>query len=351
MTAAPSPSETTAETAAERTACAACGEELVAGARFCEACGASVADPTAAPAIGAAAAATPAVPCEKCGAEVAADGYCLSCGHRSSEPVSVDDRGSMAFATHRGKRHHRNEDAGALAATSEGWPVLVVVDGVSASPNPHLAAAAASTAAAARLGGRPFTGPDDLVAAVTDAHAAASEVSGDGDPSWPADGSAPACTIVVGVVAADAVHLANIGDARGYVLRPGEEGWAATALTVDDSVAARAVADGVDPAAALALPDGHAITAWLGRDAPTPAPHVHTEPVATGDVVLLCSDGLWNYAPTDADLGQVVTTVVGPTIPDVLGPACEQLVEWAIEQGGADNICVAITRASGGTSD
>jgi serine/threonine protein phosphatase PrpC len=355
---------------AASTSCASCGEPLVEGARFCEACGAAAnggapgdAGAPAAPTAGASSDDDPTldtsldfssevVACDKCGGEVADDGYCTVCGHRALEPVTVVDGGDLALATHRGRRHHRNEDSGALAVTAEGWPVLVVSDGVSISPNPHLASRAAVDAAVARLGGRPFGGPDDLVAAVADAHVAASAVPNDTDPQWTFDGTHPACTIVVAVATPGEVHMANVGDARGYVVRraPAAGGgtgaadaWSVEQVTVDDSVAAQAVAQGVAVEVALNLPGGHAITAWLGGDARDVAAHVSSTRAAAGDLVLVCSDGLWNYAPTDQAIGGLVSAALpapGGDIP--LATVCEHLVDWANEQGGADNICVTL---------
>lgn len=338
--------------------CPACGEPLTQGARFCEACGAAAGDPGDV-AFGAgagdgprAAAVTqsgpmvePAGECAKCGGTVDTDGYCTSCGHRALEEVTVDDRGPIAYATHRGRRHPRNEDSAALAVTSEGWAVVVVSDGVSVSPNPHRASAAAVAAAAGRLAGRSFGGEDDLLAAVADAHEAAVAVPNDDDPLWKADGSHPACTIVVAVATGDAVHVANVGDARAHLLHGVDDRWAATQLTTDDSVAAQAVEQGIDPEVALNLPGGHGITAWLGADAPPPAPHVSTVTAAPGDILLVSSDGLWNYAPTDAAMGELLTSVLPPPGAPAEPPAddCARLVDWANEQGGADNITVAIT--------
>lgn len=331
--------------------CANCGEHLVAGARFCEACGTAVS--------GAAAAESGASPapgaCAQCGGEIDTDGYCTSCGLRAVEPVTVEDGGQRAYATHRGKRHDRNEDAAAIATTSEGWPVLVVADGVSSSPNPHLASAAAVAAAAGHLADRPFGGVDDLVAAVAAAHDAACAVPADNDPHWPEDGTHPACTIVIAVATDTAVEVANVGDARAHLLHPADgdddhDSWVAKQVTMDDSGAAMAMANGADAVTALAQPDGHALTAWLGADAPQVDAHVAAHPTTPHDLLLVCSDGLWNYAPTDEDLGAVVSTKLPPshlahpeTATGNLATTCEQLVSWAVAQGGADNITVALT--------
>jgi serine/threonine protein phosphatase PrpC len=334
--------------------CPSCGEPLVEGARFCEACGAAADGSAAGPPLEATGedptldtslefTSPAAAACDKCGGEVGADGYCTTCGHRALEPVTVVDGTTLAYATHRGRRHHRNEDSAALAVTAEGWPVIAVSDGVSISPNPHLASRAAVDAVVARLGGRPFVGADDLVAAVADAHEAASAVPSDTDSHWTPDGTHAACTIVVAVATPSELHLANVGDARGYLVRSAGEGWAVEQLTVDDSVAARAVAQGIDADVALNLPGGHAITAWLGADAHDVAAHVSAAALDPGDLVLVCSDGLWNYAPTDQALGGLVSATLSPSPADLdLAATCEHLVDWANGRGGADNICVAL---------
>jgi serine/threonine protein phosphatase PrpC len=348
----------TAVTETGTSACPSCGEALMPGARFCEACGAATGaplvpdpesgldDPTEPVEIPLAS--RPGT-CPRCDAPIDADGYCTSCGHKAVEPVDVEDKGSLAYATHRGRRHHRNEDSGAVATTAEGWPVLVVSDGVSASPNPHRASAAAVAAAAARLADVPFGGAEAVAAAVAEAHAAATAVPADGDPHWPEDGTHPACTIVVAVAAAGRVVTANVGDARGHLLRPDAAapgGWSACQITSDDSVAAVAVAAGADPAEALSGPAGHAITAWLGADAPPLAAHVAEFPTEPGDLVMADSDGLWNYAPTDAALGDLAAGFLpAPGEPVPAAAVCERLVAWAVEAGGADNICVALAPA------
>jgi serine/threonine protein phosphatase PrpC len=231
--------------------------------------------------------------------------------------------------------------------------VLIASDGVSNSPNPHLAAAAAVTAATGRLAGRPFTGPGDLDDAVALAHHAASEVPAEGDPAWHADGSHPACTIAITVVTPGLVHVANVGDARAYVVAARDGGWTAVQVSTDDSVAAQAVAAGVDPDDALNAPAGHAITAWLGADAAALAPHFATAPTSAGDLVMACSDGLWNYAPADEDMSELLTDMLPSPGEPLTGLAgvCERLVSWAIGQGGADNIVVAMTPAGAATGE
>jgi serine/threonine protein phosphatase PrpC len=64
--------------------------------------------------------------------------------------------------------------------------------------------------------------------------------------------------------------------------------------------------------------------------------------VATPGWLLVCSDGLWNYA-SEASALQVLIADVAKTDAGAL-PLAVQLVAWANEQGGRDNISVALAR-------
>jgi serine/threonine protein phosphatase PrpC len=138
--------------------------------------------------------------------------------------------------------------------------------------------------------------------------------------------------------------VANVGDARAHLLSGAGDDWTAAQITTDDSLAAQAVAQGIDAEVALNLPGGHAITAWLGADAHGLAPHVATVDASPGDVLIVSSDGLWNYAATDDALGELVAAAFPrPGTPvEPLAGLCERLVSWAVDQGGVDNICVAL---------
>jgi Double zinc ribbon len=131
--------------------CPSCGAPYRPQDSFCEACGtelapAALSSGTTPPAAGRA--------CPLCRTtQISADGYCDNCGHKL--PTGRDhqelDLGTVAGITDRGHRHHRNEDAMALAAvqTRTGPVALAVVcDGVSTSDRPDEASLAAAQAAA-----------------------------------------------------------------------------------------------------------------------------------------------------------------------------------------------------------
>ncbi|GLZ00649.1 protein phosphatase 2C domain-containing protein [Actinoplanes sp. NBRC 103695] len=290
--------------------CVACDDERAAGATFCEACGRRL------------------VTCTHCGGGVGDDGYCESCGMMAERENdhAEDDAGALGAAvTDRGKRHHRNEDA-AFFASSDGGVDLVVCDGVSAS-----ARADEASSLAVRICGEALasTEPVDAVAA---AGAAVSALGTDRD--------SPACTIVAATVRGSSIRVAWVGDSRAYWV---PSAGPATQLTEDDSWARHAVALGADPETAMHSPQAHAITAWLGADAPAVRPSAKDLDVEEPGTLVLCTDGLWNYLIDPADFADAVRGNLdkGPLA------AAQALVAFANERGGADNITVALTPVGG----
>jgi len=89
---------------------------------------------------------------------------------------------------------------------------------------------------------------------------------------------------------------------------------------------------------ALASPQGHVVTGWIGADAAEAKPHVTIfEPEGTG-AVLLCSDGLWNYQPDAVKLAELA---LPNAVSDPLGTS-SALVDFANKAGGSDNITVVL---------
>lgn len=274
--------------------------------------------------------------------------------------------GSVAAVSDRGHRHRRNEDAYAVDVLGARG-ILVVCDGVSHSANPDQAAAAAAAAAVAVLGpllrgdGGGDAGGDDpsvgggegghpdgrrapevadeaVVAALEEAVAAARRAVGGVPESEPGGyPEAPSTTLVAAVVEPGRVAVVSVGDSRAYWLAPADEDG--RQLTVDDSLAEMAIADGVPPAEAYSLPQAHVITRWLGGDrAADGTAEVRVAYPAQGGVLLVCTDGLWNYFEPPVRLASLVAA---STDPNPLGVA-RTLVDAALDAGGADNITVAV---------
>jgi serine/threonine protein phosphatase PrpC len=282
--------------------------------------------------------------CPSCGEPVgSADGFCEACGIELQAPaVSAPgkdhgelDVGLAAGVTDRGLRHSRNEDAMAMAATrSADGPVAlaVVCDGVSSAPRADEASLAAAGAAVRELLSGVRAGDDPA-----DASKAAAKAGGDALSGLADQAGAPAATYASAVVGAGAVTVCWLGDSRVYWLS--EEPGASACLTKDDSMAEEIVEAGLASVEeAMASPHAHVITRWLGADLPEPEAHVTRFSPAGPGVVLVCSDGLWNYRPDADDLAAMA---LPGALTDPLATAAA-LVKFAVDAGGIDNITVVL---------
>jgi len=320
--------------------------------------------------------------CESCGGKVSSDGYCDTCGARAPrlrDHFSEHPATWVAAVSDRGIRHTRNEDAMALEADAEpgSRAVLVVCDGVSNSIDSDVASLAAARAARAVLASSRSRGmgtETSLVAAVIARLEAATNAASDAvlevsrmaksvsavgstmasGPtvcSAPANGPTPgsasvgnpaSCTFVAAVVEQNLVVVGSVGDSRAYWL---PDSSSATTLTVDDSFAQEQIASGVPRLEAETGPQSHAITRWLGDDAPDHTPTTASMTINEPGWLLVCSDGLWNYCSPADEMAALVerTAEASPGFVEPLALA-EALVDWAIGQGGQDNITVALAR-------
>lgn len=365
--------------------CPSCGTTVAEGARFCEACGASLGTTLAAPAASAAPAAAPAAsgdtdhplgdapisaptrkpasalpdppapagrrPCTECGGEIGPDLYCLECGTKApSERDHFEEQPApwVAGVCDKAIGKHRNEDAMALLAGQApgSRAVLVVMDGVSNSIDSDVASLAGARAAREVLRvplpagmGTP-QGRDAAVAKVfaNAAAAANTAIIAVTDPDSPNPASA---TFTTAVLEGNRISWANIGDSRTYWI---PDAGAPVQLSVDDSVAQAQIASGVPREVAENGPQAHAITKWLGRDSEDFTPTVGSMEVAEPGWLLACSDGLWNYASTPEAMAEQVHAA-GATDPLTVATA---LVAFANGAGGQDNITAALARVDPG---
>jgi serine/threonine protein phosphatase PrpC len=351
--------------------CPHCGAEVAAQEAFCEACGGALTPSAAGPAKEPDEMAAPIEitrsihteaededtvvvtrPCANCGGVVGADGYCETCGtkapterdHYTEHPASW-----VAACCDRGVRHHRNEDATAVAAeqTPGSRAVLVVCDGVSTSLDSDVASLAGARAARDVLVALKPAGlgtPASRVAAIANAvvKAATSANTAVIDNTAPESENAASCTFAAAVVEGDLVVFGNVGDSRVYWIPDHGSNADPVELSVDDSVAQARIAMGIPREEAENGPQAHAITKWLGRDSPDFSPRTGSITVAAPGWVLVCSDGLWNYASDAAAIQSLISDLSPPDF-DPLALAVA-LVDWAKAQGGKDNISVALAR-------
>lgn len=277
------------------------------------------------------------------------DGYCENCGH--AQPRERDhmeqESGPVAAVSDRGLRHHRNEDAFAVGTTTlpDGSPasVAIVCDGVSSATRPDDASAAASKAASETLlsalprGTHPQQAMHDAILAASRAVNSLAAEPATAREQAPHQ-NAPACTIVGAVVTSGLLIVGWVGDSRAYWV-PVDRSAPPARLTEDDSWAAQMVAAGLmNEAEAYADERAHAITGWLGADAYELEPHTAAFKPDRPGVVVVCTDGLWNYAEAAEEMARVVP------LDATAHPlhSARVLVGHALDGGGHDNVTVAL---------
>jgi protein phosphatase len=141
-------------------------------------------------------------------------------------------------------------------------------------------------------------------------------------------------TLVALLEDGDMVHVANVGDSRGYLLRQGE----LSQVTVDHSLVQELVDDGrLSPEDAERHPQRSVITRALGID-PEVEFDLFTYKLLVGDRLLLCSDGLSDVVEP-AQIRKVLLRVRSAQ------RAARELVTVANDQGGPDNITVIVVDA------
>lgn len=294
---------------------------------------------------------TPAKLCVACRTgRIDADGYCENCGH--AQPRERDhmeqELDAVAAVSDRGLRHHRNEDAFALSAAAlpDGSPavVAIVCDGVSSATRPDEASAAAATAANEALlealprGTHPQQAMHEAIVAAAESVNSLADATGPADPDPNRHTNAPACTLVGAIVASGLLVVGWVGDSRVYWV-PDDRTAPPARLTEDDSWAAQMVAAGLmNEAEAYADERAHAITGWLGADAYELEPHTASFKPDRPGVVVVCTDGLWNYAEAAHEMARAA-----PADAAARPLHCARvLVGHALDGGGHDNVTVAV---------
>lgn len=234
-----------------------------------------------------------------------------------------------------GLKHDTNQDALWIAAREHPRvAVIAVADGVSSSMGSERASLAATETLVDQvvaLLGEGLPRHEAFNSAFHSAHEAVLAARSGEEPA--------ACTLIGAHVAQDHVFVANVGDSRAYWL--GDDG-AAEILSTDDSMAQARILLGMSREEAEQSPQAHAITKWLGRDAVDVSPTFHEFEPSTSGWLMLCSDGLWNYASSADEMNRLVQRTLGDH--PVPRDATEALTRWAIEQGGRDNITVTLAR-------
>ena len=296
--------------------CPICGRGNRAGAKFCQACGASLAGPT---------------------------------HEEITTGMPMPLRFRIAARTDQGRVRKNNQDSvftGTFKLNGATARLALVADGMGGAKAGEQASRIASEVTQAQIQhkgtGQPL--PDDnawqelLRKAAIEANRRVYEESRS-DEARKGMGT----TLTIALIVGERLHVASVGDSRAYLLNAGgvtKDGATTAQLTSDHSLVARLVDIGqITAEQARTHPQRNLLYRSIGTD---PSVEVDTlsEELNAGDVVLLCSDGLINHV-LDDEIAQIALEQIDPD------RACEQLVTLANERGGRDNISVVIVRVEG----
>ncbi|HQR04794.1 MAG: serine/threonine-protein phosphatase [Proteobacteria bacterium] len=232
-------------------------------------------------------------------------------------------------------RRRSNQDRLVWRESAESL-LLMVADGMGGHAHGELAARIATDLVAQRFSliATPRL-PDPylfLARALSDAHAAlAAEASRRSLPEI------PLTTCVVCVIQDGIACWAHAGDSRLYLLRGGR----VHARTHDHSHVQQLIEQGViSVAESLHHPARHRVFSCLGGAAPPQVDFSRKYPLQQGDILLLCTDGLWAALP-EAELAGLAatlgTTSLARALPAAMiraeacsGPDCDNLSAIAL---------------------
>jgi serine/threonine protein phosphatase PrpC len=143
-------------------------------------------------------------------------------------------------------------------------------------------------------------------------------------------------SVVVALLQQDAASIhawvGHIGDSRAYLLRAGRLHRLTTDHTAVQSLLDRNL---ITPDEALHHPDAAVLTRVLGQQ-PEVQIDLERHPLAIGDTLLLCSDGLWRFVP-EQDLEVAAGSLT-------IESAAHDLLELALAAGGQGNIGIEMAR-------
>ncbi len=141
-------------------------------------------------------------------------------------------------------------------------------------------------------------------------------------------------TLVVCLFYDNKILVAHLGDSRLYRMRDGKF----SQVTRDHSLLQEQIDSGIITAEqAKHAAHKNLVTKALGID-PSVEPEVREYEAKTGDVYLLCSDGLCDMVD-DEDIGMTLSALGAN-----LKLAAQQLVQMANDNGGKDNVSVILVR-------
>lgn len=235
-------------------------------------------------------------------------------------------------ATDVGQRRDQNEDAFFPMPTSSPDPsVIIVADGMGGHQAGEIASRKTTTSLGKRLTKKSnLISQEDikkwLIHHIKETH---KEIVQLGEENIEFRGMG--CTLAVAYIDKDWLHACHVGDARIYHIRDGKM----EQLGVDHSVLAQSLKDGlINEYEAKNSTFINHLTMAIGGPY-TVEPEYLFRKLQKGDLILLCSDGLWNMV-SEEDILKTATTY------NHAQEIVESLIEQANQAGGHDNITVTV---------
>ena len=141
-------------------------------------------------------------------------------------------------------------------------------------------------------------------------------------------------TLTMALIVWPRAFVSQIGDSRCYHLRAPE----LRQVTTDQTLARQLIDQGLMPEeAAERSPFGHVLSQAIGNGDPEVWPVLSELELRSGDVLLLCTDGLMKHV-SDVEIAELLSTTTSAN------EAASALVGAALQAGGSDNVTVVAAR-------
>lgn len=245
---------------------------------------------------------------------------------------------SLGGKTDPGPREGHNQDSIRVVTLPgrEDTALGIVADGMGGHKSGELASAEATRVIYEYIVGAGLLDPEEAEACLLEAILAANRaIHHVGNASPETEGMG--CTVVVALVIGESYWIASVGDSRAYLVREGT----LRQLTQDHTWVHARIQEGLlTPDEATSHMLRHVLDRALG---PEPEVEVDVWPASQfqeGDVLVLCSDGLYNVLEEHI----IVQEVAGQDGQQ----AAEQLIRCALEAPTNDNASVVVIGATSG---